>query len=109
MNFINYLKLLRNSNDKDYWYDLERECVFIPGEDIVLYLTINEIIEVILNRKLKSTSKELFESIYFNEKVTFWTLNYFIKEYEKGLMDSMIKWLADNGYDLNYNMLFNSY
>ena len=83
MNFIKYLKLLRNPNEKYYWYDVDKECIYIPGEDIALYLTIDEIDSIIFHRKkFKKTSKELFERIIFNEKVTFWTLNYFIKEYE---------------------------
>ena len=99
MNFIKYLKLLRNPNEKYYWYDVDKECIYIPGEDIALNLTIDEIDSIIFHRKkFKKTSKELFERIIFNEKVTFWTLNYFIKEYEKGLMDPMIKWIVSKGY-----------
>ncbi len=51
MNFIKYLKLLRNPNEKYYWYDVDKECIYIPGEDIALYLTIDEIDSIIFHRK----------------------------------------------------------
>ncbi len=32
------------------------------------------------------------------KRLLFGHLNYFIKEYEKGLMDPMIKWIVNKGY-----------
>lgn len=107
MNFLAYVYYLMKNNKKYYWYDMDKKCVYIPGENICLELTIEDIRRIIFDRKFKYwNTKQIFDKEKLSSNVSFWTLNYWVKEYEKGLMDYMISWLSSVDSELNDILIF---
>ena len=97
--FIDDLNGLSDNLEFASWYKRSFDTLNFADERIPIAFCLVSYPEEFNNlADINPSFTRIFERIIFNEKVTFWTLNYFIKEYEKGLMDPMIKWIVSKGY-----------
>ena len=106
MNFLSYIRNILKGNEQYYWYDTKENHVFIPNDDFVLKITVEDINNICFHRNFNCYDTNLiFKHVKLSKDVTYWTLCFWIREYEKGLMNPMILWLANNDLGLNKKYL----